>query len=131
MSRLSDHDRMAPRTMPSLAELTRPMIRLPRAAGVFFDTASRAGFRVREAKQQVMLFSGAGTRLGGWNKTPEHGYVSAVVAEGHEGLLRQHGFELKDRTVDKHRWWQLCGAEGADRFRRDCEALTGDRIAAD
>ena len=127
MSRLSDHDRIAPRTMAGLA---RPMINLPRAIGVFFDTASRAGFRVREGKQQVMLFSGAGTRLAGWNNTPEHGNVSAVVPERHEGLLREHGFELKDRTVDKHRWWQLGGVEGADRFRRVCEAPTGDRIRA-
>ena len=128
MSQFSDRDRNAPRPMASLAGLARPMIHLPRAVGVLFDTASRAGVRVSEGKQQVMLFSSAGTRLGGWNKASEHWYVSAVVAEGHEALLRQHGFEFKDRTADKHRWWQLGGPDGADGFRRVCEALTGDRI---
>ena len=116
--------------MASLAGLARPMIHLPRAVGVLFDTASRAGVRVSEGKQQVMLFSSAGTRLGGWNKASEHWYVSAVVAEGHEASLRRHGFEFKHRTIDSHRWWQLNGADGAESFRRHCEALTGDRIRA-
>ena len=131
MSQLSDRDRIGARPMASLSGLARPMIHLHRTVGLFFDTASRAGFRVREGKQQVMLFSSAGVKLGGWNKVSEHWYVSVVVAEGREALLRQLGFEFKDRTADKHRWWQLGGADGADRFRRVCEALTGDRICAD
>ena len=81
MSRLSDHDRIARRTMGGLA---RPMIHLPRAVGVFFDTASRAGFRVREGKQQVMLFSSAGARLGGWNNWSRSLFTR--LARFHTGL---------------------------------------------
>ena len=117
--------------MASLAGLARPMNHLPRAVGVLFDTASRAGFRVTEGKQQVMLFSSAEPKLGGWNKASAHWYVSALAAEGHEALLRQHGFEFKVRTTDDHRWWQLGGPDGAESFRCVCETLTGDRIGAD
>ena len=116
--------------MGSLARIARPMIHLPEVVGAFFNAASRAGWRVREGKQQVMLFSPAGIKIGGWNKVYEHWYVSAVIAEGHEPLMHRHGFEFKDRTADHHRWWQLDGPNRADGFRRVCEALTGDRMGA-
>ena len=117
-------------SMGFMAGFARPMGHLPRAVGMLFDAASRAGFRVREGKQQVMLFSGAGAKIGGWNKVNAHWYVSAVIAEGREALMRRHGFGLKGSTANRHRWWQLDGADGADGFRRVCESLTGDRIGA-
>lgn len=130
MSPPPDRDGIEPRSMGFMAGIARPMCHLPRAVGALFDAASRAGFRVREGKQQVMLFSSAGAKIGGWNKVHAHWYVSAVIAEGREALMRRHGFGFKDRSVNRHCWWQLDGADGADGFRRVCESLTGDRMGA-
>ena len=118
MSQLPDPDLIEP----------RPMGHLPDDVGALFHAASRAGFRVKEGKEQVMLFSGDGTKVGGWNKNLEHWYVSRIIAAGHEAFMRQHRFKFKDRTADDHRWWQIRGADNAGKFRSVCEALTGERI---
>ena len=118
MSQLPDLDLIDP----------RPMGHLPNAVGALFDAASTAGFRVKEGREQVMLSSGDGTKVGGWNKNRKHWYVSRIIATGHEALMRRHRFKFKDRSADDHGWWQIRGADNAVAFRSVCEALTGERI---
>ena len=72
--------------------ISNPMGHLPAAVGAFFNAASKAGYRVREGKEQVMLFAASGAKVGGWNKRWGHWYVSRVIAEGRDALMLRHGF---------------------------------------
>ena len=101
---------------------------LPDSVRGLFEAASRADYRVKVGKQQVMLFSGDGLKVGGWNTRKRHWYVSRVITEGWGELMMRHDFVFMDRKLDDHRWWQLEGAQRADAFRSVCEALTGVRF---
>ena len=87
------------------------------------DWFAADGFRIEKGAQQIMLFSRENKKVGGWNTRDGHWYVSKLVAQGREDLLRDHGFEWMEKSG--HQWWQRNRAANACAFANVVTALTG------
>ena len=93
-----------------------------------------SAFRVSGSKERVQLHYQTGTELrpvkdkvGGWNQTRGHWYISKMIADETNPILRQSLFEWKTEATHH---WQLTGssAREAQEFTRVVEEL---RIRSD
>lgn len=89
-----------------------------------FDAAEAAGYRVQYGHMQIMLSHEFVGKIGGWNTSQRHWYISKVIARGRECLLSSHGFRSVTQSSDGHRWWQIDGEDNAQAFKAVVTALT-------
>ena len=103
-------------------------------AEVFRQIAcSDPAFRVRCTKERIQLWCQTGAKLrrykdkvGGWNQTREHWYISRMIADETNQILQKSLFKWR---VEATHHWQLSNRAGlhAQEFRRVVTALTAQK----